>query len=528
MNPECIDLLRDPALYPERPEVVEIVQTHLSVVCLVGDSAYKFKKSVRLPFADFSTLENRRHFCEEELRLNRRLCPWLYREVVTLRRDRAGRLSLVGGEGEIVDHALVMGRLPAERMLDVRLASDAVSVEDIEAIAERMSAFHREAERGPEIHENGAPEKLRGFALANFEETRQAVGTIFPADLHTALERRTRADFDRWLPILQERAGAGKIVDGHGDLHARNICLSNPLAIYDCIEFNPAFRCGDVATEHAFLLMDLRYRGHAGLASVYLNAVIAASGDDGIREMMPPLLRYRAMVRAKVSAIAAGESELSEEDRAEAGETARRYLRLAAASAIEEEGPWWLLFCGLPASGKSSIADALSCSAAGAWPVLSTDRIRKELAGRVSTEPLPEEFYSPGFSRRTYDELRARAVRASLTSRVVVLDANSRGKEERSLILRACRSVGARLAILMVEAGEETVMARLAHRATDPEAESDANCAVYRKLKAAFEVPTADEADRLIPVSGAGVEADVAADEVLAVLLSPESWFQAS
>ena len=520
MDPERIEQLRDPALYPERPEAVEILQTHLSVVCLVGDSAYKLKKSIRLPFADFSTLEKRHHFCEEELRLNRRLCPEMYRNVVALRRNSEGALAFNDAAGEIVDYALVMRRLPANRMLDVMLKDDAVSVADIEAIAKRMSAFHREADRGPEVSENGSPDKLRDFALANFEETRQAVGTAFPSELHSALEQRTRRDFEHWLPTLQERAQSGKVVDGHGDLHARNICLTDPLAIYDCIEFNPAFRCGDVATEHAFLVMDLRYRGHAELAAAYLNAVIAASGDDGIRDLMPPLLRYRAMVRAKVAAIASSETELQEEDRAESRETARRYLRLAVASAIEEDGPWWLLFCGLPASGKSSIADALNRSAAGAWPVLSTDRVRKELAGGDATESLSAEFYTPEFSRRTYDELRARAVEASSASCVVVLDANSREKEERSLILSAARSVGARLAILVVEAREETVAARLNHRANDPDAESDADYAVYRKLKAAFEVPTADEADRRILVAG-DIASDDAADQVLASLLNP-------
>lgn len=520
MNPERIEQLRDPAIYPERPEDVGILQTHLSVVCLVGDSAYKLKKSIQLPFADFSTLEKRRFFCEEELRLNRRLCPEWYREVVALHRDSAGALSFGDAAGEIVDYALVMRRLPADRMLDVMLEAEAVSVADIEAIAERMSAFHREADRGPEVRENGSPEKLRDFAMANFEETRQAVGTVFPSELHSALEHRTLWDFEQWLPILQEREQSGKVVDGHGDLHARNICLSNPLAIYDCIEFNPAFRCGDVATEHAFLVMDLRYRGHAELAAAYLNAVIAASGDEGIREMMPPLLRYRAMVRAKVATIAAKETEISDGDRKESRETARRYLRLAAASAIEEDGPWWLMSCGLPASGKSSIAEALSRSATGAWPVLSTDRIRKDLAGVVSTEPLSAEFYTPEFSRRTYDKLRARVVEASASARVVILDANFREKEERSLTLAAARSVGARLAILVVEAREETVAARLNHRANDPNAESDADYAVYRKLKAAFEVPTADEADRRILVAG-DIASDDAADQVLASLLNP-------
>lgn len=518
MNPERIEQLRDPSIYPQRADYVDIIQTHLSVVCLVGDWAYKLKKTIQLPFADFSTLAKRRFFCEEELRLNRRLCPVWYREVVALCRDSSGDLSFGGRAGEIVDFALVMKRLPGDRMLDVMLLAGAVATADIEAIAERMSAFHRVADRGPEVNENGSPEKLRDFALANFEETRQGAGTVFSAELHAGLEQRTHRDFKRWLPILKERALSGKVVDGHGDLHARNICLSHPLAIYDCIEFNPAFRCGDVATEHAFLVMDLRYRGQAALADAYLNAVIAASGDEVIRDLIPPLLRYRAMVRAKVSAITASETEISGEDREESRESARRYLRLAAASAIEEDGPWWLLFCGLPAAGKSCIAEALCRSANGTWPVLSTDRIRKELAGAVTTETLSGEYYTSGFSRQTYDELRKRAVAAMATARVLILDANSREKGERFLTLAAARSVGARLAILAVETREETTITRLNQRSKDPGTESDADDTVYRKLKATFEVPTDDEADLRISVSG-DLTADEAADQVLAALV---------
>ena len=366
MNTERIKRLRNPAVFPEESGEVEILQTHLSVVCLVGDAAFKFKKPIRLPFADFSTLEKRRHFCEEELCLNRRLCPEIYLEVVTLCRDEDGNLRMGQGAGEVVDYAVKMRRLPAERMLDVMLKTNAVRVADVEEIAKRMTTFHRQADRGPETMRKGSPDRLRGFAMANFEESRSTIGEVFPARLHANLEAQTSEDFDRWLPELRERADTGHVVDGHGDLHARNICLTDPVAIYDCIEFNPGFRCGDVATEHAFLIMDLRFRGHPELAAAYFDAVEAATDDRAMRSIMPMLLRYRAMVRAKVSAIAAGESELPESQREESLDIARRYLRLAAVSAIEEAGPWWLIFCGLPASGKSSIADALAKAAGGA------------------------------------------------------------------------------------------------------------------------------------------------------------------
>jgi aminoglycoside phosphotransferase family enzyme/predicted kinase len=518
MNNERIQQLGDSTVFPAESGEVETLQTHLSVVCLVGDSAFKFKKPICLPFADFSTLEKRKHFCEEELRLNRRLCPDIYEEVVPLQRDSDGNLHIGSGTGEVVDYAVKMRRLPAERMLDVMLRSDKVEVADVAEIAKKMTNFHRQADRGPETTRKGAPDRLREFAMANFGESRSAIGKVFPSRLHAVLEERTGKDFDHWLPELRERARTGHVIDGHGDLHARNICLTDPVAIYDCIEFNPEFRCGDVATEHAFLIMDLRFRGHPELAAAYFDAVEAASEDKAMRSIMPMLVRYRAMVRAKVSAIAAGESELADSQRRESADTARQYLRLAAASAIEEEGPWWLIFCGLPASGKSSIAAALARASGEVWPVFSSDRIRKELAGTAPTEPLPEQFYTSEFSRRTYQELRSRSAGATDRSKVVILDANFRGREERALARKAATAAGARLAILRVDADEETVKARLDRRAADPEAESDADHEVYQKLKSAYEAPAPAEADCLFSVAGETAPAE-AADELLASIL---------
>lgn len=524
MDPDQIEQLRDPDVFPsgERGQSIEIVQTHLSIVCLVGDRAYKWKKPIRLPFVDFSTSEKRRFYCEEELRLNRRLCPEVYLRVLPVTRGPEGRWRVGGTKGEVIDWVLEMRRLPAEQMMDSRLASHQVSPGEVEEIARKVVEFHRRAERSPEISRWGCPDRLRDFAFANFEETRGSIGLVFPPDLHGVMEARTRADFSRWLPLMRERAAAGCIVDGHGDLHARNICLQKPPAIYDCIEFNPEFRCGDVATEHAFLAMDLRFREHPELAECYQNAVIALSGDEKIRDLLPMLIRYRAMVRAKVAAIAAGEEELPAPQRIEATRSARRHLTLAAATAVEESGPWWVMFCGLPASGKSSIAAALRAGSGNAWPVFSTDLIRKELAGVEPEHHLPEKFYSSEFSRRTYGELRSRAgVATERGEPVVLLDANFRKREDRQSVLRAAREVGASLALLSLEAREQTILGRLEERSRDGRTVSDADPETYQKLKAEFEKPEKGEADREVLVPE-GLSAEEAADHVLARMLDEE------
>jgi aminoglycoside phosphotransferase family enzyme/predicted kinase len=507
MDPAFIESLRDPAIYPEKPDRVGILQTHLSVVVLSGDYAYKFKKSIRLPFADFTDPENRRWLCQEEVRLNRRLCPRIYEEVVELRRDASGRLRL-GGTGELVDCAVKMRRLPQERMMDVLLEEGRVTEAEVIAVARRVIAFHRDAERGPAVDAAGDPRKLCGFALANFSETRG----FFPEALHRALEERTREDFDRLLPLLMERAASGCLVDGHGDLHARNICLVEPPAIYDCIEFCPAFRCGDTALEHAFLLMDLRFRGHPELARRYLDIVLEESGDDTIGRVLPLFMRYRAMVRAKVAAITAGEGEFTGAERAAAKETAHRYFRLAAALAVEDGAPRWLLCCGLPASGKSVAASALAAASGGAWPVLSSDRIRKELAGVSATDRLPAAFYGEAFSKRTYGELLARAVAATTPGGVVIIDANFRSRAGRKRFREAAGAAGAACDLLFLEPGEETALERLRIRSAEGGSVSDADGAVYEALKREFDVPEAGEADRFIRLPGVGEPGAVADD----------------
>ncbi len=519
MDPSRIESLRDPAIYPEKPDAVEILQTHLSVVVLAGASAYKFKKAIRLPFADFSDLERRRWFCSEEVRLNRRLCPAIYEGVVELRRDGAGRLR-IGGVGELVDCAVKMRRMPQDRMMDVLLAQGRVTEAEIIAVARRVIAFHRDADQGPAVTEAGDPAKLREFALANFSETRG----MFPEALHRELEHRTRDDFERLLPLLKERAASGCLVDGHGDLHARNICLIEPPAIYDCIEFNPALRCGDTALEHAFLFMDLRFRGHPELARLYLDTVFGESGDITAGRVVSLFARYRAMVRAKVSALTAREGEFSEAERAAAEETAHRYLRLAAALSVEDEGPRWLLCCGLPASGKSVAAlrwrnppagpgrcsQATGC--ARNWPV----------SPRPTGSRLP--FTARSFRGRLTMNCSRGPWPATGPGTVIILDANFRSRADRGRFREAATRAGAACDLLHLEPGEDTALERLRIRSSEGESVSDADASVYEFLKREFEPPEPGEADRFLRLPGVG-DPGAVADAIFEQWLGGSSRF---
>ncbi|HEX6812226.1 MAG TPA: AAA family ATPase [Planctomycetota bacterium] len=510
--------LRDPACFPHWPDEVQIVQTHLSVVCLAGDRVYKLKKAVLLPFADFSTLRARRSMCREEVRLNRRLCPDTYLGTASLRRGTAGlRFAELGDDDgpDDIDVAVVMQRLPGERMLDVLVRDGHAKRSEIEQLARHMAAFHTGTERGPHVLAAGDPDRLVAFAAANFTELRAMQDHGLPAPLLERLAAASAADFARILPALRRRAAAGFVVDGHGDLHARNICMTDPPAVYDCIEFEPAFRCGDVATENAFLAMDLRHRGAPDLAAAYVRAYVEASGDREMESLLPVLCCYRAMVRAKVATLAAAVPELLPSDRAGARGSAMRHLLLGSAFAIETRGPWWVVVCGPPASGKSRLCTTLAGVAH--WPHFQTDVVRKELAGLSPDQHAGAEHYTAEFSRRTYAELFARASACTRAGApVVLLDGNFPTPAHRADALAGATSLGARLAIAFVDVDAATAALRAARRQQEPANVSDAGPEQVAALRARF-VPPPTVAGS-VPLDGTRPDLVLAADLMTGVL----------
>lgn len=503
--------LAEPACYPHAPRSVRIVQTHLSVVCLADEFVYKLKKAVTLPFVDFGTLAQRRQACRDEVRLNRRLCPDVYLGTASLRPGPGGiRFAATGDDegADDLDVAVVMRRLPQERMLDELLRAHAVTAGELAALARHVAAFHARCERPPAAIATATPHQLAGFAADNFTELRAPALRGLPEPLLASLARASRADFAAILPQLTARAAAGRVVDGHGDLHARNICMTTPPAIYDCIEFAPAFRIGDVATEIAFLAMDLRYRGAPELAAAFVHAYADASHDTDLRELLPTLCAYRAMVRAKVAMLAAAETELPPADRDGARHSAARHLLLAAAIAIETRGPWWLLLCGPPASGKSRLAAELA--ATPGWPHLATDVVRKELAGIAPTAHAGPKHYSEAFSQRTYAELLARAAAHTRAGqRVVLLDGNFPTPAHRDEARAAAAAAGAKLLLLHVDVDAATAIARARNRAEDPTNVSDADAAVAAARHAQFVAPTSGEGP-LLRLDGSRPSAELA------------------
>jgi aminoglycoside phosphotransferase family enzyme/predicted kinase len=475
---------------------VELRQTHMSWLFFVGDEVYKVKKPVRFAFADFSTLEQRRRFCEEELRLNRRLAPDTYLGLAPVVRGADGALA-VEGEGEAVDWAVHMRRLPSHRMLDRLLEQGEIDNERLRALSQVLAAFHERADTGPGVDEHGSWQAVHDLVLGNLEELAPAVGEMGDPDGHAVLSPASHAFLQQGLSrflqthrrLVESRARRGRVRDGHGDLHAGNVCFAEGgLVLYDCLEFSTALRCADVAADLAFLVMDLDHRGFRAHGRWLVEAYARAAGDGGLPWLMDFYKSHRALVRAKVAWLRAGEPGREPAAVATDLRDAAGYASLAASYHLP---PALLLMCGLPACGKSTLARRLAAALDGT--VLRSDVLRKRLAGLPPTSRATADYgtglYAADHTERTYRLLGRRALDALRRGRVVVADATFSRAAWRRRLLDVATRLGYPALVVHMSCPEEVARERLAARAQQPQEVSDADVDVYARAVETFEVP---------------------------------------
>ncbi len=325
MLPEIVQALLNPVIYPEKPEKVELLQTQISFIFLAGDFVYKLKKPVDFGFLDFTTLEKRRFFCQQEVELNRRLCPEIYLGVISLVRNREN-FSL-GGEGEVADYLVKMRRLPQEHTMDRLLHQNKVSPQMLERLAQKLSDFHRQART---IRSGfGDLETCRFNAEENFAQTERYVGLVLTLGRFEHIRSYTRSFLERNAGLFEQRVREGRVKDCHGDLHLAHICFTNGICIFDCIEFNERFRYLDVANEIAFLAMDLDYHGRPDLSHYFVQHYVNLSGDWELEKLLNFYKCYRAYVRGKVESFKLDDPHVPREEKGEALERAREYFELA-------------------------------------------------------------------------------------------------------------------------------------------------------------------------------------------------------
>jgi aminoglycoside phosphotransferase family enzyme/predicted kinase len=481
--PLLIEALSVPSAYPFAATDVEVRQTHISVVFLADRSVYKIKKPLALDFLDFSTLEKRRHFCDEEVRLNRRLAPQVYLGVVPIVRRNGG--VVLEGDGEVVEWAVKMQRLPEEATLLARLRRGEVDRERIAALAGRIAAFHRQATSGAAIRAQGRLAVVARNVRENLEQARAQVGLALRQTVFDRLRSLTESALSRFGPLIEERARRDMPRDTHGDLRLDHIYLfpeqapPKDLVIIDCIEFNERFRFADPVADMAFVAMDLAFRGRRDLAAAFSAAYFRAAADDEGAALLPFYRAYRAAVRAKVEGLEQTEHEIPRTEREAALGQARAHWLLALGELeTPVRKPCLVLVGGLPGSGKSTLA--LGLAARADFTVIRSDIVRKDLAGSNSGE----ELYSTEQTRQTYAECLRRAEELLQDGRRVLVDATFREDAWRRAFLKAAVRWGMPGLFLLCRASPAVVQARLAARRGDV---SDADWAVYQQLAAAWE-----------------------------------------
>ena len=485
-----IDCLSFPAAYPDPVGTVEVRQTHISAVFLAGDHVYKIKKPVNYGFVDFSTLTKRRHYCDEEVRLNCRLAPDVYLGVVpvTLR----GTQVEFEGKGEVVEWAVKMRRLPDEATLQNLLHTGEVHREVIEQLANRIVAFHAQAESGPHIAECGRFAVVADNARENFEQSAAHVGKTVSKSVFERVQTLTEESLARYQPLIERRAESNVPRDTHGDLRLGHVyCFPKQeppgdLIVIDCIEFNERYRFADPVSDMAFLYMGLVYQGRRDLAQAFAEEYYSASEDNDGRVLLPFYTSYRAAVRGKVEGLKLARPEMSESDRAVALSKAKGSWLLALGELeAPSKKPCLILVGGLPGTGKSTLANALAQQAG--FCVIRSDIVRKELAG-VGGEECHFEFgqgiYTAEWTKRTYTECLRRAEELLFSGERALVDANFREEHQRRMFLDSAQRWGVPTVFLLCEAEPELVRTRLAKRTGDA---SDADWSVYNNAVETWE-----------------------------------------
>jgi len=325
---EIARALGNPKVYPEPTARVDVSQTQMSLVFLTDKFVYKIKKPVNLGYLDYSTLQQRKFFCEQEVRLNSRFGGDVYLGVIPVNAD--GAVISLNGKGEIIEYAVKMRRLPAERMMDALLAQNRVTPAMMTQVAAKVKDFHQIAATSPEIGKFGSIETVTFNTEENFSQTQPYLGEVLPPAQYERIALYTREFIKRNATLFQKRVAEGKIRDCHGDLHSQHICFTDEgIRIYDCIEFNDRFRYVDVAAEVAFLAMDLDRWGRPELSRQFVADYIQKSGDKEIKTLLNFYKCYFAYVRAKVNCFKMGAPLVTPAEKEKSRQDARKYFNLA-------------------------------------------------------------------------------------------------------------------------------------------------------------------------------------------------------
>jgi len=461
---DVIAFLSDPSSYGKGVDRVEIIETHVSLVFLAGDCAYKLKQAVKYPYLDFSTAERRRRACEAELALNRRTAPTIYLETRGIGRAPTGGIAFSSSDA-VVDWVVVMRRFDQSVLFDSLAKSGGLTAQLMEALANHIASFHATTERH---FDRGGAAEMAELAEVQYRCLAAVQEAGFARERVDAVREKWRERLTTVAVLLDRRRTAGQVRHCHGDLHLRNICLlDGKPTLFDCLEFDDALASIDVLYDLAFLLMDLEHQGLADFANRVLNRYLDRTGEDDGLAAMPLFLSLRAGIRAHVTATAI-ERATEDAARAEMASEARHYLDLAH-RALQPEPNRLIAISGVSGTGKSTLAAALAPEL-GPRPgarVLRSDVTRKLLLGVAPETRLPASAYTRAISRRVYDTLCRKAAIGLAAGYSVIIDAVALTPQERKSFADVARIAAVRFSGFWLEGPPGALANRIRERRHD-------------------------------------------------------------
>lgn len=479
-----LDSLSKPETYPDKPSSVEVMQTQMSFIFLTGKFAYKIKKPVNLGYLDYTKLENRKFFCFQELKLNQRLSPDVYIDVIQIT-ERNGQIQL-NGDGKIIEYCVKMKQLPQEKMLDVLLLHGKVTEDMLRQVSEKLAIFHKNAATSNQISAFGEIDAIMINIDENSSQTEKYIDISIPPFEYLKINEFNSDFTSNNKTLFDKRVKNRRIRDCHGDLHAAHVCFSNGVQIFDCIEFNDRFRYCDVASEIAFLAMDLERNNRYDLSKAFIDSYVKYSGDRDLVDLLNFYKCYRAYVRGKVESFKLDDRYMDRNQRMKALEAAKTYFHLAYG--YTRNRPELIIMSGLVGTGKTTIAELIEDNIG--FTVISTDIVRKTLAGIPVTEHHFDEFdtglYSSEFTQKTYKEMFDRAREILVQGRSVILDASFKKKGDRQTAHRLAKETNSDFLVIECVLDKILVKNRLEARGKQSTA-SDGRWEIFETQKSDFD-----------------------------------------
>ena len=498
--PVFIQQMLQPGFYPHPvQEPIQLIQTHVSYVLLTGDYAYKVKKPVDFGFLNYATLDKRRHFCQEELRLNQRTAAELYLAVLPIVQagDRFQLASQPNPPADsIIDYAVQMRQFPQDALLTACFDRGELTESRLQALAQAIAVFHQTTVTSDYIRSFGEIASVRQSIDENYDQTEQYIGGPQTQQQFDETRHYTDRFFAERQDLFQDRMESDRIRECHGDLHLRNICdWQGRLWLFDCIEFNEPFRFVDVMFDIAYIVMDLLARERPDLSTCFLNAYAEASGDwDGLH-ILPLYVSRQSYVRAKVTSFLLNDPGIPSEDKQSISETAALYYRLAWQLSQPRTGRL-IIMSGLSGSGKTTLGRAIATALEGIH--IRSDAVRKHLGGVPLYERGGDDLYTPAMTAQTYDRLLSLGIKLAQDGYTVVLDAKYDRQDYRQAAIAQAQAAQLPLHLVHCDAPLDLLAARLQARTGDI---ADANADILRQQT--FQPFSSDEQPYVISLDAA-------------------------